>query len=173
MKERFRISALGPADLPRLLEIQEEAFAMMDDKSLLRRNTPKMLACCLSEPHVTLGAWEGDALAGFYILYRPTDMDENLAHCLLNIDLTEKVAANSKLCIVRPAYRGEGLQRILGTEIERVARNLGIDLLCGTASPNNMPSCNNFIKQGYTLNRRLEKYGFTRNLYFKFLQSAR
>ena len=49
------------------------------------------------------------------------------------------------------------------------AKNLGVELLCATVSPNNAYSENNMLKLGYTLNTTLPKYGSLRNIFYKLI----
>lgn len=164
----FSIKPCGPDQLGALLDIQEEAFAALEDASLLRRNTPEMLESCLLPPHAALGAWHGDTLAAFSILYFPEEQ-EDLSLSLTGVDRAGLRAANYKLCIVRPAFRGNGLQYRLGLALERYAKEAGVWLLCATVSPHNSRSMENIRKMGYTYNRTLAKYGLERALYYKFL----
>lgn len=181
----------GEKDLPLLLSIQEETFAGLDDKSLLRCNTPAMLASCLAAPHYTLGAWvsglpiaevppdgcgtatvsEGETLVAFSVLYFPQEAGEDLSLSLHAADTegTHAVVANNKVCMVRKDFRGNGLQLRLGWQIECEAMQRGVQLLCATASPLNIASCRNLERQGYRLDCHLLKYGFPRNLYYKVL----
>ena len=79
-------------------------------------------------------------------------------------------AANQKLFLVREGYRGQGLQRKLIREIEKIAVARGYNLLCTTCAPNNTFSINNFLKEGYVYAKTEEKYGgLMRNLYYKKL----
>lgn len=167
----FTIGPCGPEQLDALLDIQEETFAALEDESLLRRNTPEMLENCLLPPHVTLGAWHGNVLAAFSILYFPEE-DEDLSLSLTGVDRAGLRAANYKLCIVRPAFRGSGLQYRLGTALDPFARRAGAGLLCATVSPHNRHSMENIRKMGYTYNRTLTKYGLERALYYKFLPGS-
>lgn len=171
MTETLNFGPLAAEDLGQMLEIQEEAFAEMKDVSLLRRNTPEMLAECLQVPHWTLGAWEGGRLAAFSVLYVSHEASEDLSLSLQDVEWRGG-AANNKLCIVRPEYRGRGLQLRLGGMIEDEARKRGFALLCATASPLNTYSCRNLEAQGYRKNCCLEKYGFSRNLYYKTLSGG-
>ena len=162
----FDIRPCGPDHLNALLDIQEEAFATLPDPSLLRRNTPEMFHACLLPPHVTLGAWHGDTLAAFSILYFP-EAAEDLSQSLIKPVPAGTKAANYKLCIVRPAFQGNGLQCRLGLALERCARQAGVGLLCATVSPKNQHSVDNFRRMGYVYDRTSTKYGLERALYYK------
>lgn len=168
----FTVRPCGPNKLDALLDIQEEAFAALPDPALLRRNTPEMLAACLRPPHITLGAWYKKTLAAFSILYFPEEA-EDLSLSLIDVERTDMRAANYKLCIVRPAFRGHGLQRRLGLALEPYAQKSGTGLLCATVSPQNAHSMANIRRMGYTYNRTLVKYKLKRALYYKFLPTQR
>lgn len=168
----FELKPCGPADLPELLYIQDTAFAALDDPSLLRRNTPEMLDACLTPPHVTLGAWYEGTLAAFSILYVP-EADEDLSRSLIGLDLAGRRTANYKLCIVRPEFRGCGLQYHLGMALIAQAQAEGIEVLCATVSPKNRHSMDNIQRMGYTYNRTLMKYGWERDLYVQILPAPK
>lgn len=165
----FTLQPLDTSHLSLLLDIQEQAFKTLENKCLLRHNSPEMLLSCLQEPNRTLGAWTNDQLVAFSILYIPQTMEEDLAHYVTDTACQGLTSANNKLCIVRPQYRGQKLQLLLGKQIELEARARGIEMLCATASPENTYSCNNLLAQGYTCNQTLSKYGYPRNLYYKIL----
>ena len=157
-----------PSDLPAVVDLNETVYASLPDKSILRHNSPEMIASCLEEPNVTLGLWEGDLLVAIGMLYVPQCIEEDHFHDLgLQGDYR---SANQKLFLVREGYRGLGLQRRLIREVEQVAVARGFNLLCTTVAPNNRFSIDNFVKEGYLYAKIEEKYGgLLRNLYYKVL----
>lgn len=165
----FTIKKCTAEDLDEIVKIQTEALAGLPSADILRENTIEMLKECLAPPHYTVGAWYGDVLAGFSVLYYPQDDKENLAINLQGVDIDGLKNANNKLCIVRQEFRGNALQYELGLIVERHAVETGIKVLCATVSPKNRYSMNNMSRLGYKYNRTLEKYGFERNLYYKFI----
>lgn len=165
----FTLRRCTAADLPVILKMQEETLADLPDKEILRHNTAAMLAGCLEAPHITVGADCDGALAAFSVLYFPKDTAEDLAGLLETVDAAGKKCANYKLCIVGKAYRGNGLQYRLEQVLEEYAVAAGVQLLCTTVSPKNPYSIHNVLRLGYTFDHTLVKYGFTRNLYYKFL----
>lgn len=152
-----------------IIQLQNEAFStLLSD--ILRRNTNEMLRDCLKAPHITLGAWYNGELAAFSILYYPKDNEsDNLSLYLENVNINGVKSANNKLCIVNSKYRGNSLQYELGKLIEDIAIKSNIKLMCVTAHPENLHSINNLLKLGFIYNRTLIKYGFQRNLYYKFI----
>ena len=169
MRKGFTFRECTLSSFETILSMQEKTLAALPDKEILRRNTPEMLKECLTAPNVTLGAWDGDRLAAFSVLYFPHNQEEDLSLCLEGVDTEGLKAANYKLCIVDEDYRGNSLQYQLAMRLERYALSAGVRILCSTASPNNLYSTRNIRKAGYTLNRTLEKYGFQRELYYKFI----
>lgn len=157
-----------PSDLPSVVELNETIYAALPDKSILRHNSPEMIASCLEEPNVTLGYWDGGVLVSIGMLYVPQCIEEDHFHDLgLEGDYR---SANQKLFLVREGYRGLGLQRQLIQEIEKIALSRDYNLLCTTVAPNNTFSINNFLKEGYVYAKTEEKYdGLVRNLYYKIL----
>lgn len=183
------------SDLSAVLELNETVYAALPDKTVLRLNSPEMIASCLEEPNVTIGVWEGERLIALGMLYVPQCLEEDYAHDVVKfLDLGalgfcgtrplecsdwEKmdleglkrigiVAGNQKLYLVRDGYRGLGLQRRIIRIVEELARQRGLNLLCVTCAPNNSYSIDNFLKEGYRYAVTMEKYGgLTRNLYYK------
>jgi GNAT superfamily N-acetyltransferase len=157
-----------PADLQVIIDLNEAIYAALPDKSVLRHNSPEMIASCLEEPNVTLGVWDGDLLVAIGMLYVPQCIEEDHFH---DLDLQgDYKSANQKLFLVRDRYRGLGLQRTLIREVEKTAIARGYNLLCTTVAPNNDFSINNFLKEGYVYAKTEMKYGgLVRNLYYKVL----
>ena len=156
------------ADLQVIIDLNEAIYAALPDKSVLRHNSPEMIASCLEEPNVTLGVWDGDLLVAIGMLYVPQCIEEDHFH---DLDLQgDYKSANQKLFLVRDRYRGLGLQRTLIREVEKTAIARGYNLLCTTVAPNNNFSINNFLKEGYVYAKTEMKYGgLVRNLYYKVL----
>ena len=158
----------NPSDFEAVIELNETVYAALPDKSVLRHNSPEMIASCLQEPNVTLGIWEDNTLIAIGMLYVPQCLEEDHFH---DLGLQgEFRSVNQKLFLVREGYRGLGLQRKLIREVEKIAVARGYNLLCTTVAPNNEYSINNFLKEGYVYAKTEEKYGgLKRNLYYKAL----
>ncbi len=150
---------LDISSIPDLLDIQEEAFEYAKgDSDFLRRNTYETLAPCFDEPSVVLGVFYEEKMIAFGILFCAGDGPENLAK---DIDEVEDILenANLKLAIVRPEFRGNGIQYLLIQHLEESARRSGFKWLSVTVSPNNPWSLNNCKKCGYEEKKILRKYG--------------
>ena len=163
---KMEIRRCQSSDLQAVIELNETVYTALPDKSVLRHNSPEMIASCLEEPNVTLGIWDNNLLVAIGMLYVPQCLEEDHAH---DLDLQgDYRSANQKLFFVREGYRGLGLQRKLIREVEKIAVERGYNLLCTTVAPNNGFSINNFLKEGYVYAKTEEKYdGLVRNLYYK------
>ena len=164
----MEIKKCQTSDLEAVIELNESIYAALPDKTVLRHNSPEMIASCLEEPNVTLGVWDGNLLVAIGMLYVPQCLEEDHAH---DLDLHgDYRCANQKLFLVREGYRGLGLQRRLIREVEQIAMERGYNLLCTTVAPHNKFSINNFLREGYLYATTEEKYGgLMRNLYYKVL----
>lgn len=166
----MKIRKCQSSDLQSIIELNETIYAALPDKSILRHNSPEMIASCLEEPNVTLGIWDGNLLVAIGMLYVPQCLEEDHFH---DLGLQGRFkSANQKLFLVREGYRGLGLQRQLIRQVEQIAVKQGYTLLCTTVAPTNEFSINNFLKEGYVYAKTEEKYGgLVRNLYYKKIQS--
>jgi hypothetical protein len=167
--EDFTIKQCTTNHLDEIVRLQDEVLAGLPSPEFLRANTVEMLEECLRPPHYTVGAWYGEILAGVSVLYYPYTDKENLSLSLVTVDASGLKTANNKLCMVRKEYRGNSLQYRLGLLLERHAVETGVQLLCTTVSPKNEYSINNILRLGFKYDRTLIKYGYERNLYYKFL----
>ena len=165
----FDFKPLSSEYIDEIVEMQVVTLGQIDNPDILRENSYEMLLACLNPPHHTVGAFYEDDLAAFAVLYIPDDGIENLAKSLEGIDVAGLMSANFKLVIVKPEYRGNGLQVTLSAQIEECARELGAGVLCATVSPDNAYSIHNIEKVGFIFNRTMDKYGSIRNVYYKLL----
>ena len=191
---KFEIKRCGFADWETILQIQEEVFSDPFTRKCLHRNTPELLRECLSDPHLTLGAFCGDyscadssmirsgsakqlahrtgssRLAAFGVLYVPTS--ENHFGRYLQIPKSKWPGiANLKLVIVLSEYRGQRLQKTLMEALIEQAENRGLRGLYSTAHPDNVYSIRNILNAGFVFKKRIDAYeeNLPRNLYFRDL----
>ena len=71
---------------------------------------------------------------------------------------------NMDSAAVHPDYRGQGLQKKLIQCAEQELCREGDHILLCTVHPDNAFSLNNVLKQGYTVQKKLAKYGSVRYL---------
>ena len=164
------VRPLTKDDLAAVLELQESTILGLKDKTVLRKNSPEILAQSISERNIALGVFVGAELIAIGIAVDPvppeTDLRANLQQH------TVDKAMDLKLIIVREACRGKGLQRELIRLLEEQAVKRGITHFCTSVSPNNPYSYNNFLAMGYEFDHQEELYGgLIRNVYVKTLKA--
>ncbi len=155
---KLKIKVLGDGDLDEIMAVQEETFEELKDSDILRRNTKETFAVCFTEPSIAYGLYNEEEMVAFGMLYCAGDSSENLA-----LSLDEKIdiysVANLKVVIVRPKYRGNGLQKYLIEILEKHATENGYTTVMATVAPTNNFSMDNFIACGYKHVKTLKKYG--------------
>lgn len=158
-------------DLDPICEIQEIAFANLDNDEILRRNSREMLADCLDEPHYTMGVFHKNVLIAFAVLFDGGDGSENIGKDMgISGDELNSVI-NFKLVIVLPEYRGNNLQQKLISRLEKIAKEKNKRIICATVSPLNTHSGQNFKKAGFKFHSNKTKYnGLNRDIYYKNLE---
>lgn len=167
-KFSFTIKPCVEDELDRIVELQEIAFAHIDNSDILRRNTPETFLKCLQPPHYTIGAYRNNELIAFAILYIGGNTSENIGIDIGASESELEFIANVKLIIVKPEFRGNSLQIQLVSELEKYAKDKGYKTLCATVSPDNLFSMRNFELMGYALHSCKLKYdGLKRNIYYK------
>ena len=147
-----------PKDIDRIMELQKDIFAGLNDREILRENSREMLLSCLEAPHFTIGIFDREqVLAALAVLYDGRGSEEDLSLGLVNHKVS--VPANFKLVLVRKEYRGRGYQRLLMGMLEKYAVSRGFTHLCATVSPKNLHSKANMQAMGYEYDHTQEKYG--------------
>lgn len=115
-------------------------------------------------------AMDGERMAAAFDILRPGLDDYNYGY---DLDFTQEQllqVINMDSAAVLPEYRGLGLQRKLVAMAEEQLHREGAYILLCTVHPDNRFSLNNVLKQGYQIQKKLEKYGSVRYLLRKDLK---
>lgn len=107
-------------------------------------------------------AMDGDRLAAAFDILLPGLNDYNYGY---DLDFTEEHllrVINMDSAAVHPDYRGKGLQKRLMLSAEEAVSGAGERILLCTVHPENRFSLQNVLTQGYTIQKKLEKYGSVR-----------
>ena len=168
-EEGLHIRFCKEEDLERILALQEEVFADLEDRaSLLRRNTRETFQRCLQEPNFTLGVFDGGELIAVSIMEDARGREDDLGIRLQTHKIHDY--ADFKLVMVRRGYYGRGLQKTLMRITENMAYKRGYRWFCTSVSPDNVYSRENIRAMGYELDSRMELYGgLEREIYVKEL----
>ena len=158
--EDFEFRRCEPCNADEILTMQSEVLAGLTDAEILRNTPEQILRECLQPPHLTIGAWHGNTLAAFSMLYLPCEgnKEEDLSARLENVDIRGLIPANHQLVIVKKEFRGNSLQDELARRLESYALESGVGIICATVSPKNPVSSNSLLRSGYTRNRTLLMY---------------
>lgn len=109
-------------------------------------------------------AMDEDRLAGALSILIPGDAAFNYGYDLGFSHEERMQVVNMDSAAVSSEYRGRGIQQRLLDEAENEIRRAGERILLCTVHPDNSYSLQNVLKQGYTIQKQLEKYGSVRYL---------
>lgn len=161
MAVSFRKGTLADAD--QFLSFLEKIRSDMTHPEWFYLDPPEVVGKWLADGTMVLWMAEekGCLAAVFTILYPGLDP------CNYGYDLDLREAellqvVHMDTAAVHPDYRGRGLQGQLLQMAERELSGNGKRILLSTVHPENRFSLNNMLKQGYRVQRNVEKYGSER-----------
>ena len=160
----------GPETAEAFIALTELVRQGMDRREWLYLDPPELVRQMAGRGQLRFWtAMDGDALAAVFSTVTP-----GLEECNYGYDLgfsREQLlqVINMDTAAVHPDYRGLGLQRALMTRAEETLAREGWKILLCTIHPENLPSLHNAQRLGYTIQKRLEKYGSVRYLLRKDL----
>ena len=117
----------------------------------------------------TMGIWlaeDSDRIAAVFCVVYPGLREFNLGYDLSFSEEDLARVVHMDTAAVHPDYRGHGLQHRMMLHAEQELE--GRILMC-TIHPDNCFSLNNVLKQGYTIEKKTEKYGSIRYILRKDL----
>lgn len=107
-------------------------------------------------------AMDGDKMAGALDILCPGTEEFNYGYDLNYTHEELLRVVNMDTAAVRAEYRGMGLQRKLIQAAEEALAERGNRILLCTVHPDNQFSLRNVLKQGYEIQKKVEKYGSVR-----------
>ena len=113
----------------------------------------------------TMELWvaeDGERLVAAFDILRPGLQEFNYGYDLGFSEKELMQVINMDSAAVHPDYRGQGLQRKLIQTAESAIQGEGKRLLLCTVHPDNRFSLQNVLNQGYTVQKKLAKYGSVR-----------
>lgn len=148
------------ADLERFLCFTHQIQEAMDDTAWFALDPDEELRELSAVGDMEFWmAYSGDRLAAVFSIIRPGLREFNLGY---EIGLTQPEllrVTHMDTAAVHPDFRGQGLQRRLMQRAEECLQ--GRILLC-TIHPDNRFSLQNALKLGYSIEKRIERYGSER-----------
>ena len=113
----------------------------------------------------TMELWvaeDGERMVAAFDILRPGPQEFNYGYDLGFSEEELGQVINMDSAAVHPNYRGQGLQRRLLQTAEAAIQGEGKRILLCTVHPENRFSLQNVLNQGYTIQKKLEKYGSVR-----------
>lgn len=159
----FEIRKGNLADTEAHIALLQEVYASMTNPEWFCLDNPEEVRQMIADRIMELWvAMDGDRLAGSLTILIPGLQEFNYGYDLgfsqeelLNVIHMDTAA-------VHPDYRGLGLQQKLIEAAEAELEKRGGHILLCTVHPENRFSLNNVLKQGYSIQKELPKYGSTR-----------
>lgn len=161
----------GRQDLKGFIALLSEVRESMEHKEWFYLDPPDEIYAMMEKGILELWvAMDGQRLAGVLDILRPGMEEFNYGYDLhFSEEELEKVV-NMDTAAVHPHYRGHGLQLRLIQTAEKELSEEGSHILLCTVHPDNKFSLQNVLKQGYTIQKRVAKYGSVRYILRKDLK---
>ena len=156
----IQIRKIGMEEVDKYLAFLHEVKAMMEQDDWFFLDPDEEVYEMMEQD--SMGIWlaeDGARIAAVFCVVYPGLRPFNLGYDveLPKADLTRVVHMDT--AAVHPDYRGQGLQHRMMLHAEQELR--GKILMC-TIHPDNRYSLDNVLKQGYTIEKKTEKYGSIR-----------
>jgi len=146
-------------DAGRFIRFLNEVKAEMPQKEWFYLDPPEWIRKMLAEGTMTLWlAEDGDRIVAAFDILQPGLDSCNYGYDL-ELDREELMqVVHMDTAAVHRDYRGLGLQRKLVETAEKQLSGKGSRILLTTVHPDNFYSLNNMRRQGYRIQKRVEKY---------------
>ena len=163
MELKFRKGTLE--DVERFTAFLEEVKAEMTQQEWFYLDPPDTVREMMADGTMELWvAMDDNRMAAAFDILHPGLASFNYGY---DLGLTEEElmqVVHMDTSAVQKDYRGMGLQRKMVQTAEMALNGQGRKILLCTVHPDNCYSLNNMLKQGYTIQKRVAKYGSERLL---------
>lgn len=153
------------SDTQAFIDFLEEVRNSMEHKEWFYLDPPEFVWKAMEKGRMQLWvAMDGERMAAAFDILVPGREEYNYGYDLsFSEEMLDRVI-NMDSAAVRPDYRGLGLQRQMMALAEKEIVGQGRWILLCTIHPENRFSLNNALKEGYIVQKKLEKYGSVRYL---------
>ena len=135
----------------------------MEHKEWFYLDPPEQVLSMMEEGIMDLWvAMDGKKMVAAFDLLRPGEREFNYGYDLVLTEEELPLVINMDSAAVHPEYRGLGLQQRLIQCAEEMLSKEGRRILLCTVHPDNRFSLQNVLKQGYTIQKKMEKYDSVR-----------
>ena len=155
----FYIRSLTVNELQDVLHLQSVVVAALEDKSKLATLPEEAFTFILSGNGSLIGVFVDERLVAFRATLVPEVDDEHLGFDI-GLDAHELSSViYEEISIVSPAFRGYGLQQIMGQVISEHLQKSDFTYVLATVAPFNIPSLKDKFSQQMEIAALKEKYG--------------
>ena len=152
-----------PEDAALFVNFLDEIKSEMQQKDWLYLDPPELVQAMMSDGIMDLWlAMDESRVAAVFSVLHPGLESYNYGY---DLDFTEQEllkVVHMDTAAVHKDYRGLGLQGRMVQIAEKSLAGQGSKILMCTVHPENQFSLNNMLRQGYEIQRRVEKYGSER-----------
>lgn len=146
-----------------LIALLREVWEAMPNREWFYLDSPQEVRQMMEDGTMELWvALDGEHLAGAFDILHPGLDAYNYGYDLGFAEEELLRVINMDTAAVHPDYRGRGLQKKLMETAEAELQERGKHILLCTVHPENRFSLNNVLKQGYSIQKELPKYGSVR-----------
>ena len=161
MNLQFRKGTL--ADTESFLLFLDNVKAGMLQKDWLYLDPPETVWAMMADGIMELWlAMDGDRVAAVFSVLHPGLNAYNYGYDLGMREEEMLQVSHMDTAAVHPDYRGLGLQERMVKMAEQELAQRGRHILLSTVHPDNCFSLNNMLRQGYEIQKRVEKYNSER-----------
>lgn len=157
--QTIRIQSLTMNDLLAIQSLQENVIAALPDTSFLQPLSEEEFGFILNGNGSMLGAFHEEELIAFRAMLEPEIDEEHLGR---DAGLSENELPSvlySEISNVHPAYRGNGLQKMLGKMLMEQVDTSRFRYVCTTVAPFNIASLKDKFSLGMHIISLKVKYG--------------